>query len=97
MLLPGLWTLLVFALLFGTFYAGFVALAPAVTVDYFGTGSASGIIGLIYSSVALGTLPGPPFAGTCLTSLAGQLAAALGAVVTLLLPSSARWKAQFAR
>lgn len=102
MLSPGLWMLLVFALLFGTFYGGFVALAPAVTVDYFGTRSAGAIIGLIYSSVAVGTLLGPPFAGYVYDEfgsyngaiLAGQLAAALGAIVTLFLPATADWKAR---
>ena len=45
-----------FAFAFGTFYGGFVALAPAVTVDYFGTRSAGATIGVIYSSVAIGPL-----------------------------------------
>lgn len=55
--------LAVFALLYGTFYGGFVALAPALLVDYFGPRNASGIIGLSYTGVAIGTLVGPPAAG----------------------------------
>ncbi|MEQ9640177.1 MAG: MFS transporter [Alphaproteobacteria bacterium] len=59
----GVWTLAIFALFFGVFYGGFVALAPALTADYFGDRSIGAIIGMLYSSVALGTLVGPPLAG----------------------------------
>jgi MFS family permease len=57
------WSLAVYALLFGTCYGGFVALIPALTIDYFGGRSAGGIIGILYTSVAVGTLAGPPLAG----------------------------------
>src|SRR3546814_11067608 len=59
----GFWALAVFALLFGLFYGGWVAILPAVIVDYFGGRNASGIIGILYTSVALGTLIGPSAAG----------------------------------
>jgi MFS family permease len=52
-----------YALLHGCFYGGFVALIPAVTMDYFGLRSVNGVIGLLYTSVAFGTLIGPTFAG----------------------------------
>jgi predicted MFS family arabinose efflux permease len=52
-----------YALLHGCFYGGFVALIPAVTMDYFGLRSVNGVIGLLYTSVAFGTLMGPTFAG----------------------------------
>jgi len=57
------WQLAIFALVFGVFYGGFVALAPAITVDYFGNRHASGIIGILYTSVGIGTLAGPSLAG----------------------------------
>jgi MFS family permease len=57
------WQIALFALVFGTCYGGFVALAPALIVDYFGERNASGLIGLSYTAVALGTLAGPPLAG----------------------------------
>ncbi len=56
-------TLAVFAALFGTFYGGFVAVMPALVMDYFGGRNVSGIIGILYTSVALGTLVGPTAAG----------------------------------
>jgi predicted MFS family arabinose efflux permease len=57
------WPLAVFALVFGIFYGGFVALAPAVVIDFFGAQSASTMIGIVYTSVAFGTLIGPSAAG----------------------------------
>jgi MFS family permease len=58
-----LWPLAAFALVFGIFYGGFVALAPAVIIDYFGARQASSLIGIVYTSVAFGTLIGPSAAG----------------------------------
>jgi MFS family permease len=58
-----LWPLAAFALVFGVFYGGFVALAPAVIIDYFGGRQASSLIGIVYTSVAFGTLIGPSVAG----------------------------------
>jgi MFS family permease len=55
--------LYVFAVVYGLCYGGFVAMAPAVSADYFGTRRLSSIIGWLYTSVALGTLLGPPLAG----------------------------------
>jgi len=57
------WPLAVFALAFGLFYGGFVALAPAVLVDYFGARNAASMIGILCTSVAVGTLIGPTAAG----------------------------------
>jgi MFS family permease len=58
-----LWPLALFALAYGVFYGGFVALAPAVVIDYFGGRYASSLIGILYTSVAFGTLIGPSAAG----------------------------------
>jgi MFS family permease len=59
----GFWALTVFALLFGLFYGGWVAILPAVVMDQFGGRNVSGIIGVLYTSVAIGTLIGPSMAG----------------------------------
>jgi MFS family permease len=58
-----LWSLLVFAFFFGIGYGGFVALIPALTVDYFGTRHAGAIIGRLYTSVGFGSFLGPLLAG----------------------------------
>lgn len=55
--------LIVFAVLFGTFYGGYVALIPALTADYFGSYRVAGIIGCLYTGVGIGTLFGPTLAG----------------------------------
>ncbi len=52
-----------FAFIFGVFYGGFVAILPALVMDYFGGRNVSGIIGVLYTSVAFGTLIGPSAAG----------------------------------
>ena len=53
----------VFALAFGLFYGGWVAILPAVVADLFGGRQAGRIIGVLYTSVAIGTLVGPSGAG----------------------------------
>jgi MFS family permease len=57
------WTLAAFAFAYGVFYGGWVAMLPAVVMDYFGGRNVSGIIGILYTSVAFGTLIGPSAAG----------------------------------
>jgi MFS family permease len=57
------WQLATFALVYGLFYGGWVALLPAVVMDGFGGRNVSGIIGILYTSVAFGTLIGPSAAG----------------------------------
>ena len=82
------WSLAVFALVFGIFYGGWVAVLPAVVMDYFGGRNVSGLIGILYTSVAFGTLIGPSAAGFAfdvthdytlpiLASLAANIVAAL--------------------
>jgi MFS family permease len=55
--------LIAFALLFGAFYGGFVAIAPSLAADYFGARALGSVIGALYSGVAFGSLLGSPAAG----------------------------------
>jgi len=55
--------LALFAIVFGLFYGGWVAILPAVVADMFGARQAGRIIGVLYTSVAIGTLIGPSAAG----------------------------------
>ncbi|HEU5322524.1 MAG TPA: MFS transporter, partial [Methylomirabilota bacterium] len=57
------WALVVFALLFGTGYGGYVALFPAISADYFSGRHSTSIFGFLLTNLALGTLIGPAFAG----------------------------------
>ncbi len=90
MMLLWLWasaplTLVAFALLFGTFYGGFVALIPALTADYFGGRSVSSIIGFLYTSYAFGTLLGPTLAGLAFDLASSYTLPIVAAIVTNLL------------
>lgn len=57
------WSLAAFAFIYGVFYGGWVAVLPAVVMDYFGSRNVSALIGILYTSVAFGTLIGPSAAG----------------------------------
>ena len=59
----GFWALAIFALAYGLFYGGFVALLPALVMDFFGARNIGALIGILYTSVAVGTLIGPSAAG----------------------------------
>jgi MFS family permease len=87
------WPLAIFAFLFGSAYGGWVALLPAVVMDYFGGRSVSGLIGILYTSAGIGTLIGPSAAGFAfdfshsytlpiLTSILGNMIAAVIMAVT---------------
>jgi MFS family permease len=58
------WALVIFAVFFGVCYGGFVALLPALTAVYAGGRRISSVIGVLYTSVGIGTLLGPSLAGT---------------------------------
>jgi MFS transporter, OFA family, oxalate/formate antiporter len=57
------WGMTAFALVYGVFYGGFVAVLPALVMDYFGGRNVGSIIGVLYTSIAAGTLIGPSAAG----------------------------------
>ena len=57
------WLLALFALLFGAFYGGSVALLPTIVMDLYGARAVSGIIGFLYTGAGVGTLLGPWLAG----------------------------------
>lgn len=55
--------LAVFAVVFGSLYGGYVAIAPTVCMDIFGPRALSALIGSLYTAAGVGTLIGPTFAG----------------------------------
>jgi MFS family permease len=59
----GIVALALFAVAYGLFYGGFVALSPALITDYFGGRAAGGIIGVLYTSPGFGAFAGPTLAG----------------------------------
>lgn len=79
------WSLAGFALLYGVFYGGWVAVLPAVVMDEFGGRKVAGIIGALYTSVAFGTLVGPSAAGFAFDATHSYLPAILGGAAANLL------------
>jgi len=55
--------LVVFAVIYGTGYGGFIALSPAVAATRFGLKGLGGVLGTWYSAAAFGSFGGPPLAG----------------------------------
>jgi MFS family permease len=93
--------LVVFALLFGAFYGGFVAIAPSLAADYFGGRALGAIIGALYSGVAFGALLGSPAAGYAYdffgsytgAILAGAALCFAGFAIMLMAPEPSAWLA----
>lgn len=95
------WSLGIFAVVFGTCYGGFVALSPSLMMDYFGGKNVSGIIGILYSAAGIGALAGPTLSGLAYDLLqsytipivAGAAFNLLATFVMLATPTPGRWRA----
>ncbi|MCP3939280.1 MAG: MFS transporter [Actinomycetia bacterium] len=61
--------LVVYALVLGTGYGGFIALSPAVVAQRMGLEGLGGVLGTLYTAAAVGSLFGPPIAGQLIDSL----------------------------
>lgn len=93
--------LVVFALVFGAFYGGFVAIAPSLAADYFGGRALGSIIGALYSGVGFGALLGSPVAGYAYdffgsytgAILAGAALCLVSFAITMATPEPTRWLA----
>ena len=84
---PGYLRLAVFAVLLGVGYGGFVALGPALVAELFGLRGLGGLLGVLYTSAAVGSAVGPPAAGAVIGSTGAYLpvvvaALALGTLAT---------------
>jgi MFS family permease len=79
--------LLAFAVVLGVGYGGYVALAPAVVAARFGVERLGALLGVLYTSAAIGSAVGPPAAGAIIDAggyppaIAVSLAIALAAFV----------------
>ena len=81
--------LLVFAVVLGVAYGGFIALSPAVTAEVFGPVGLGAVLGALYTAAGIGGLIGPPAMGWLIdgrgysTALLVAMAFALAATATL--------------
>ncbi|MDQ2735086.1 MAG: MFS transporter [Pseudomonadota bacterium] len=83
-----MWSLAVFALAYGVFYGGFVAVLPALVTDHFGGRRVSAIIGTLYTSVAFGTLVGPSAAGFAFDISHSYMLPIVGSIVANVIAAS---------
>lgn len=81
--------LVVFALVMGGAYGGFIALSPAVAAEVFGVRNLGSLVGVLYTGAGLGALVGPPLAGALIDAsgyrwaIAASMIAAAAAAVAL--------------
>lgn len=70
--------LVLYAVVLGIGYGGFIAISPAVVALRFGLEGLGGVLGTLYTSAAIGSLAGPPLAGVLIDN-AGYRSAIFGA------------------
>lgn len=76
--------LVVYSLVLGLGYGGFIAIAPAVVAERFGLEGLGGVLGTLYTSAAVGALIGPPLAGFMIDSAGYDTAIVAAFVVSVL-------------
>ncbi|MCY4518581.1 MAG: ferrochelatase, partial [Acidimicrobiaceae bacterium] len=87
--------LVVFVLVMGASYGGFIALSPAVAAQLFGLTGLGGVLGALYTAAGVGGLVGPPLVGLLIDSygfgaaIVVSMATALASVPLLVATSRA--------
>ena len=79
--------LVLFTIVMGVGYGGFIALAPAVAATLFGTVGLGTILGALYTAAGVGGLAGPPLAGAVIDGV--SYAAAIGMALALSVAATA--------
>jgi predicted MFS family arabinose efflux permease len=74
--------LVMFAVVMGVAYGGFIALAPAVTAGLFGTVGLGAVLGALYTAAAIGGLVGPPIVGAVIDRVSYGAGIALAMAIT---------------
>ena len=75
------WVLVAFAVVLGVGYGGFVAIGPAVVAERFGTPRLGGLLGVLYTSVGIGSAFGAPLAGAAIDASGSYIPAVAGCLV----------------
>jgi MFS family permease len=75
------WVLVLFAVVLGVGYGGFVAIGPAVVAERFGTPRLGGLLGVLYTSVGIGSAFGAPLAGAAIDASGSYVPAVAGCLV----------------
>jgi MFS family permease len=74
--------LVVYTVVLGLGYGGFIALSPAVAASRFGLDGLGGVLGTLYTAAAIGSLFGPPLAGILRDELGYDAAIIFATVVS---------------
>lgn len=74
--------LVIYTIVLGISYGGFIALSPTVVAERFGMDGLGGVIGMLYTSAAIGSLGGPPLAGFLKDQFGWKIAIAFGLVMS---------------
>lgn len=74
--------LVIYAVVLGFGYGGFIAISPAVVADRFGLENLGGTLGTVYTSAAIGSLTGPPLAGLLIDATGYSAAIVAAALVS---------------
>lgn len=78
---PSYARLVVFAVLLGVGYGGFVALGPPLVAEVFGVQGLGALLGVLYTSAALGSAVGPPLAGVLIEAGDGYGSTVVGSLL----------------
>lgn len=76
------WQLIIYALILGFGYGGFIALSPTVAAQQFGLTGLGGLLGTLYTAAGVGSLLGPPIAGAMRDEFGYRTAIGFAVVVT---------------
>lgn len=79
---PSYAALVVFAVVLGVGYGGWIALTPAIIAELFGVAGLGRLVGVTYTGAAIGVLAGPPAAGL-VVDLTGTQGWAIGLALAL--------------
>jgi len=76
--------LVLYTIVLGIGYGGFIALSPEVVAQRFGLDGLGGTIGTLYTAAGIGSLAGPPFAGFLIDGFSYNVAIGFSAVTAAL-------------
>ena len=75
--------LVIYSLVMGSSYGGFIALSPAVAAELFGLAGLGGVLGALYTAAGIGGLAGPPLAGLLIDDMGFRFTIVMAMAVAL--------------
>lgn len=75
--------LVIYTLVMGCSYGGFIALSPAIAAELFGLAGLGGVLGALYTAAGVGGLAGPPLAGLLIDNAGFRVTIVAAMIVAL--------------